>query len=103
MESLRESTGGDVMKPVSTTRYSWVVREDRRRHWRLRRTSLESVVAAALIVFVAHAAGVLVVLTQTGVSWVGWAWAAWVLAFSYVTARTLAAITRALSDEPLTS
>jgi hypothetical protein len=75
------------MKPTEQARTSkyWFVGSPRAR--RRRAVSAAAVATTLLLAVAAAAAGVLLALTQHGVAWVGWGWAAWTLAVAWVGGR----------------
>lgn len=80
------------MDPNTRTGVYWIVWEERCGRWRLRGISRAAVGATVLLALLAAAAGVLIALTQEGRSWVGWAWAVWVLAVALAGGRVIAAL-----------
>ena len=77
------------MDPTSRTGHYWIVWEERRGRWHLRGISRSAVVTTVLLALLAATAGILAAFTQAGTRWVGFAWAAWVLAVALVGGRVI--------------
>ena len=79
-----------TMKPTESTEQArtskyWFLGPPRAR--RRRAVSAAAAATTALMAAAAAAAGVLLALTQRGVDWVGWGWAAWTLVVAWVGGR----------------
>jgi hypothetical protein len=78
------------MDSGSRTGHYWIVWEERRGRRHLRGISRSGVVTTVLLALLAATAGILAAFTQAGTRWVGFAWAAWVLAVAAVGGRAIA-------------
>ncbi len=78
------------MESESRTGHYWIVWEERRGRWHLRGISRRAVATTVLLALLAATAGILAAFTQAGARWVGFAWAAWVLAAAAVGGRAIA-------------
>lgn len=82
------------MDPNSRTGHYWMVWEERQGRWHLRAISRRAVLTTFLLAFLAATAGILSALTQAETRWVGFAWAAWVLAMAVIGGRVIVDVGR---------